>query len=164
MDANSRWADLSLRVPGADRWTGLWIYTVVDLFLKCLLMAAVTFLSLNITDLCFFYLFFLKALFDSMIGSQIPGDPFMSQRILSSSSLPLRQRSDKPPWCECATFLIGVNDSGGKEVKDGKCWKPGVGVQGFYALPSKKQKQKGKIAKRGSSRVSCEKVPKRDAN
>ncbi|GAB0194345.1 inositol hexakisphosphate and diphosphoinositol-pentakisphosphate kinase 1 [Grus japonensis] len=38
------------------------------------------------------------ALFDSMIGSQIPGDPFMSQRILSSSSLPLRQRSDKPPW------------------------------------------------------------------
>ncbi|KAK4821294.1 hypothetical protein QYF61_018043 [Mycteria americana] len=46
------------------------------------------------------------ALFDSMIGSQIPGDPFMSQRILSSSSLPLRQRSDKPPWCECAPFLI----------------------------------------------------------
>uniref|UniRef100_A0A672U0R6 Inositol hexakisphosphate and diphosphoinositol-pentakisphosphate kinase n=1 Tax=Strigops habroptila TaxID=2489341 RepID=A0A672U0R6_STRHB len=40
------------------------------------------------------------ALFDSMIGSQIPGDPFMSQRILSSSSLPLRQRSDKPPWCD----------------------------------------------------------------
>ncbi|XP_017691683.1 PREDICTED: inositol hexakisphosphate and diphosphoinositol-pentakisphosphate kinase 1 isoform X8 [Lepidothrix coronata] len=38
------------------------------------------------------------ALFDSMIGSQIPGDPFMSQRILTSSSLPLRQRSDKPPW------------------------------------------------------------------
>ncbi|KAM7039602.1 inositol hexakisphosphate and diphosphoinositol-pentakisphosphate kinase 1 isoform 3-T5 [Acridotheres tristis] len=38
------------------------------------------------------------ALFDSMIGSQMPGDPFMSQRILSSSSLPLRQRSDKPPW------------------------------------------------------------------
>ncbi|XP_057241452.1 inositol hexakisphosphate and diphosphoinositol-pentakisphosphate kinase 1 isoform X2 [Malurus melanocephalus] len=38
------------------------------------------------------------ALFDSMIGSQITGDPFMSQRILSSSSLPLRQRSDKPPW------------------------------------------------------------------
>ncbi|KAM6246236.1 inositol hexakisphosphate and diphosphoinositol-pentakisphosphate kinase 1 isoform 8-T11 [Spheniscus humboldti] len=38
------------------------------------------------------------ALFDSMIGSHIPGDPFMSQRILSSSSLPLRQRSDKPPW------------------------------------------------------------------
>uniref|UniRef100_A0A8C3RBF0 Inositol hexakisphosphate and diphosphoinositol-pentakisphosphate kinase n=1 Tax=Cyanoderma ruficeps TaxID=181631 RepID=A0A8C3RBF0_9PASS len=38
------------------------------------------------------------ALFDSMIGSQLPGDPFMSQRILSSSSLPLRQRSDKPPW------------------------------------------------------------------
>ncbi|XP_031978955.1 inositol hexakisphosphate and diphosphoinositol-pentakisphosphate kinase 1 isoform X7 [Corvus moneduloides] len=38
------------------------------------------------------------ALFDSMIGSQIPGDPFMSQRILSSSALPLRQRSDKPPW------------------------------------------------------------------
>ncbi|XP_063268364.1 inositol hexakisphosphate and diphosphoinositol-pentakisphosphate kinase 1 isoform X4 [Prinia subflava] len=38
------------------------------------------------------------ALFDSMIGSQIPGDPFMSQRILSSSSLPLRQRADKPPW------------------------------------------------------------------
>ncbi|NXL65986.1 VIP1 kinase, partial [Chordeiles acutipennis] len=38
------------------------------------------------------------ALFDSMIGSQIPGDPFMSQRILSSASLPLRQRSDKPPW------------------------------------------------------------------
>ncbi|NXG58755.1 VIP1 kinase, partial [Hemiprocne comata] len=37
-------------------------------------------------------------LFDSMIGSQIPGDPFMSQRILSSSALPLRQRSDKPPW------------------------------------------------------------------
>ncbi|XP_051484995.1 inositol hexakisphosphate and diphosphoinositol-pentakisphosphate kinase 1 isoform X2 [Apus apus] len=37
-------------------------------------------------------------LFDSMIGSQMPGDPFMSQRILSSSSLPLRQRSDKPPW------------------------------------------------------------------
>ncbi|NXE57076.1 VIP1 kinase, partial [Casuarius casuarius] len=38
------------------------------------------------------------ALFDSMIGSQIPGDPFMSQQILSSSSFPLRQRSDKPPW------------------------------------------------------------------
>ncbi|XP_048722553.2 inositol hexakisphosphate and diphosphoinositol-pentakisphosphate kinase 1 isoform X7 [Caretta caretta] len=38
------------------------------------------------------------ALFDSMIGSQTPGDPFMPQRILSSSSLPLRQRSDKPPW------------------------------------------------------------------
>ncbi|XP_064373823.1 inositol hexakisphosphate and diphosphoinositol-pentakisphosphate kinase 1 isoform X5 [Dromaius novaehollandiae] len=38
------------------------------------------------------------ALFDSMIGSQIPGDPFMSQRILSASSFPLRQRSDKPPW------------------------------------------------------------------
>ncbi|XP_061232578.1 inositol hexakisphosphate and diphosphoinositol-pentakisphosphate kinase 1 isoform X3 [Neopsephotus bourkii] len=38
------------------------------------------------------------ALFDSMIGSQIPGDPFMSQRILTSASLPLRQRSDKPPW------------------------------------------------------------------
>ncbi|XP_047902256.1 inositol hexakisphosphate and diphosphoinositol-pentakisphosphate kinase 1 isoform X12 [Anser cygnoides] len=38
------------------------------------------------------------ALFDSMIGNQIPGDPFMSQRILSSSSFPLRQRSDKPPW------------------------------------------------------------------
>ncbi|XP_065590246.1 inositol hexakisphosphate and diphosphoinositol-pentakisphosphate kinase 1 isoform X4 [Cyrtonyx montezumae] len=37
------------------------------------------------------------ALFDSMIGSQITGDPFMSQRILSSS-FPLRQRSDKPPW------------------------------------------------------------------
>ncbi|KAM9375052.1 inositol hexakisphosphate and diphosphoinositol-pentakisphosphate kinase 1 [Phaethornis superciliosus] len=37
-------------------------------------------------------------LFDSMIGSQIAGDPFMSQRILSSASLPLRQRSDKPPW------------------------------------------------------------------
>ncbi|XP_056356088.1 inositol hexakisphosphate and diphosphoinositol-pentakisphosphate kinase 1 isoform X8 [Oenanthe melanoleuca] len=38
------------------------------------------------------------ALFDSMMGSQIPGDPFMSQRILSSASLPLRQRSDRPPW------------------------------------------------------------------
>ncbi|XP_053898251.1 inositol hexakisphosphate and diphosphoinositol-pentakisphosphate kinase 1 isoform X3 [Malaclemys terrapin pileata] len=38
------------------------------------------------------------ALFDSVIGSQTPGDPFMPQRILSSSSLPLRQRSDKPPW------------------------------------------------------------------
>ncbi|KAM9181978.1 inositol hexakisphosphate and diphosphoinositol-pentakisphosphate kinase 1 isoform 7-T9 [Mergus octosetaceus] len=38
------------------------------------------------------------ALFDSMIGNQIPGDPFISQRILSSSSFPLRQRSDKPPW------------------------------------------------------------------
>uniref|UniRef100_A0A8C8RX95 Inositol hexakisphosphate and diphosphoinositol-pentakisphosphate kinase n=1 Tax=Pelusios castaneus TaxID=367368 RepID=A0A8C8RX95_9SAUR len=38
------------------------------------------------------------ALFDSMIGSQTPGDPFMPQRILSSSSLPLRQRADKPPW------------------------------------------------------------------
>ncbi|KAG6925195.1 diphosphoinositol pentakisphosphate kinase 1 [Chelydra serpentina] len=38
------------------------------------------------------------ALFDSMIGSQTPSDPFMPQRILSSSSLPLRQRSDKPPW------------------------------------------------------------------
>ncbi|KFU87112.1 Inositol hexakisphosphate and diphosphoinositol-pentakisphosphate kinase 1, partial [Chaetura pelagica] len=37
-------------------------------------------------------------LFDAMIGSQMPGDPFMSQRILASSSLPLRQRSDKPPW------------------------------------------------------------------
>lgn len=33
----------------------------------------------------------------------------MSQRILSSSSLPLRQRSDKPPWCECAPVLIRVN-------------------------------------------------------
>lgn len=64
------------------------------------------YVCLNITDLC---IFFLEALFDSMIGSQIPGDPFMSQRILSSSSLPLRQRSDKPPWCECAPFLIGVN-------------------------------------------------------
>uniref|UniRef100_A0A8C4W6W9 Inositol hexakisphosphate and diphosphoinositol-pentakisphosphate kinase n=1 Tax=Gopherus evgoodei TaxID=1825980 RepID=A0A8C4W6W9_9SAUR len=38
------------------------------------------------------------ALFDSVIASQTPGDPFMPQRILSSSSLPLRQRSDKPPW------------------------------------------------------------------
>uniref|UniRef100_A0A8C6JDB0 Inositol hexakisphosphate and diphosphoinositol-pentakisphosphate kinase n=1 Tax=Melopsittacus undulatus TaxID=13146 RepID=A0A8C6JDB0_MELUD len=47
------------------------------------------------------------ALFDSMIGSQIPGDPFMSQRILSSSSLPLRQRSDKPPWCECSLLHNG---------------------------------------------------------
>uniref|UniRef100_A0A8B9FNV6 Inositol hexakisphosphate and diphosphoinositol-pentakisphosphate kinase n=1 Tax=Amazona collaria TaxID=241587 RepID=A0A8B9FNV6_9PSIT len=56
------------------------------------------------------------ALFDSMIGSQIPGDPFMSQRILSSSSLPLRPRSDKPPWCECAPFFItGQGDGeGGK--------------------------------------------------
>uniref|UniRef100_A0A8C0G7Y1 Inositol hexakisphosphate and diphosphoinositol-pentakisphosphate kinase n=1 Tax=Chelonoidis abingdonii TaxID=106734 RepID=A0A8C0G7Y1_CHEAB len=40
------------------------------------------------------------ALFDSVIASQTAGDPFMPQRILSSSSLPLRQRSDKPPWCE----------------------------------------------------------------
>ncbi|XP_074925877.1 inositol hexakisphosphate and diphosphoinositol-pentakisphosphate kinase 1 isoform X5 [Chelonoidis abingdonii] len=38
------------------------------------------------------------ALFDSVIASQTAGDPFMPQRILSSSSLPLRQRSDKPPW------------------------------------------------------------------
>ncbi|KAM9125181.1 inositol hexakisphosphate and diphosphoinositol-pentakisphosphate kinase 1 isoform 3-T3 [Pangshura tecta] len=38
------------------------------------------------------------ALFDSVIASQTPSDPFMPQRILSSSSLPLRQRSDKPPW------------------------------------------------------------------
>ncbi|NXA36148.1 VIP1 kinase, partial [Eudromia elegans] len=38
------------------------------------------------------------ALFDSMVGSQIPGDPFMSQRVLSSSSFPLRQPSDRPPW------------------------------------------------------------------
>uniref|UniRef100_A0A8B9FN13 Inositol hexakisphosphate and diphosphoinositol-pentakisphosphate kinase n=1 Tax=Amazona collaria TaxID=241587 RepID=A0A8B9FN13_9PSIT len=54
------------------------------------------------------------ALFDSMIGSQIPGDPFMSQRILSSSSLPLRPRSDKPPWCECAPFFItGQGDGEG---------------------------------------------------
>uniref|UniRef100_A0A8C3RSR5 Inositol hexakisphosphate and diphosphoinositol-pentakisphosphate kinase n=1 Tax=Chelydra serpentina TaxID=8475 RepID=A0A8C3RSR5_CHESE len=46
------------------------------------------------------------ALFDSMIGSQTPSDPFMPQRILSSSSLPLRQRSDKPPWCECFLSLM----------------------------------------------------------
>uniref|UniRef100_A0A8D0HC14 Uncharacterized protein n=1 Tax=Sphenodon punctatus TaxID=8508 RepID=A0A8D0HC14_SPHPU len=41
------------------------------------------------------------ALFDSMIGNQTSGDHFMPQRILSSSSsssLPLRPRSDKPPW------------------------------------------------------------------
>uniref|UniRef100_A0A8C3IJE9 Inositol hexakisphosphate and diphosphoinositol-pentakisphosphate kinase n=1 Tax=Chrysemys picta bellii TaxID=8478 RepID=A0A8C3IJE9_CHRPI len=46
------------------------------------------------------------ALFDSVIGSQTPGDPFMPQRILSSSSLPLRQRSDKPPWCEYFLSLM----------------------------------------------------------
>uniref|UniRef100_A0A8C3IJW6 Inositol hexakisphosphate and diphosphoinositol-pentakisphosphate kinase n=1 Tax=Chrysemys picta bellii TaxID=8478 RepID=A0A8C3IJW6_CHRPI len=59
------------------------------------------------------------ALFDSVIGSQTPGDPFMPQRILSSSSLPLRQRSDKPPWCEyflslmegliCGSWLTTLN-------------------------------------------------------
>ncbi|XP_075773089.1 inositol hexakisphosphate and diphosphoinositol-pentakisphosphate kinase 1 isoform X8 [Pelodiscus sinensis] len=37
------------------------------------------------------------AVFDSMGGSQMPGDPFLPQRILSSS-LPLRPRPDKPPW------------------------------------------------------------------
>lgn len=73
-------------------------------------------LCLNVIVLCIF--FFLKALFDSMIGSQIPGDPFMSQRILSSSSFPLRQRSDKPPWCECALFLIrGECDGEGGEKR-----------------------------------------------
>uniref|UniRef100_A0A8C0GA45 Inositol hexakisphosphate and diphosphoinositol-pentakisphosphate kinase n=1 Tax=Chelonoidis abingdonii TaxID=106734 RepID=A0A8C0GA45_CHEAB len=46
------------------------------------------------------------ALFDSVIASQTAGDPFMPQRILSSSSLPLRQRSDKPPWCECFLSLM----------------------------------------------------------
>uniref|UniRef100_A0A8C3RCL6 Inositol hexakisphosphate and diphosphoinositol-pentakisphosphate kinase n=1 Tax=Cyanoderma ruficeps TaxID=181631 RepID=A0A8C3RCL6_9PASS len=59
------------------------------------------------------------ALFDSMIGSQLPGDPFMSQRILSSSSLPLRQRSDKPPWCECALF----SGRGKCDGEGGKCVK-----------------------------------------
>uniref|UniRef100_A0A8B9FM91 Inositol hexakisphosphate and diphosphoinositol-pentakisphosphate kinase n=1 Tax=Amazona collaria TaxID=241587 RepID=A0A8B9FM91_9PSIT len=49
------------------------------------------------------------ALFDSMIGSQIPGDPFMSQRILSSSSLPLRPRSDKPPWCDPWASYVTVS-------------------------------------------------------
>ncbi|XP_010188898.1 PREDICTED: inositol hexakisphosphate and diphosphoinositol-pentakisphosphate kinase 1, partial [Mesitornis unicolor] len=54
------------------------------------------------------------ALFDSMIGSQMPGDPFMTQRILSSSSLPLRQRSDKPPWCECVP-VVGEGGRGGPQ-------------------------------------------------
>ncbi|XP_078539431.1 inositol hexakisphosphate and diphosphoinositol-pentakisphosphate kinase 1 isoform X17 [Lissotriton helveticus] len=36
--------------------------------------------------------------FDSMITSESPGDLYIPQRILSSSSLPLRQRSEKPPW------------------------------------------------------------------
>ncbi|KYO28149.1 inositol hexakisphosphate and diphosphoinositol-pentakisphosphate kinase 2 isoform B [Alligator mississippiensis] len=39
-----------------------------------------------------------SALFDSMMGTPAPGDPFLSQRILSASALPLRPRSDKPPW------------------------------------------------------------------
>nr|XP_056721834.1 inositol hexakisphosphate and diphosphoinositol-pentakisphosphate kinase 1 [Euleptes europaea] len=37
------------------------------------------------------------ALFHSL-DSQAPGDAFMQQRILSSSSLPLQSRSDRPPW------------------------------------------------------------------
>ncbi|KAL8197316.1 UNVERIFIED_CONTAM: Inositol hexakisphosphate and diphosphoinositol-pentakisphosphate kinase 1 [Gekko kuhli] len=37
------------------------------------------------------------ALFDSL-DSQAPGDAFMQQQMLSSSSLPLHPRSDRPPW------------------------------------------------------------------
>lgn len=99
-----------------------------------------------------------------MISSQISGDPFMSQRILSSSSLPLRQRSDKPPWCECAPFLIRgeCGGEGGKQrVPSGGI---GIGVQGFCALPLKQQKQKGEIGERKSSHVPCEKkLPKKGA-
>ncbi|KAM6119567.1 LOW QUALITY PROTEIN: inositol hexakisphosphate and diphosphoinositol-pentakisphosphate kinase 1 [Pterocles gutturalis] len=51
------------------------------------------------------------ALFDSMIGSQIPGD-LMSQQILSSSSLPLRQRSDKPPWVNSSGPSSTVSSAG----------------------------------------------------
>ncbi|XP_069481271.1 inositol hexakisphosphate and diphosphoinositol-pentakisphosphate kinase 1 isoform X10 [Ambystoma mexicanum] len=36
--------------------------------------------------------------FDSMITSHSSGDVCMPPRVLSSSSLPLRQRSEKPPW------------------------------------------------------------------
>ncbi|XP_062998667.1 inositol hexakisphosphate and diphosphoinositol-pentakisphosphate kinase 1 [Elgaria multicarinata webbii] len=38
------------------------------------------------------------ALLDSLMDSSMPGDTFMPQQILSSSSLPLRSRPDKPPW------------------------------------------------------------------
>lgn len=90
----------------------------------------------------------------------------MSQRILSSSSLPLRQRSDKPPWCECAPFLIRgeCDDEGGREVKCAKRWKPSIGGLGSYALPFKEQKQKGEIGKKESSHMPCEKAAKERAS
>ncbi|XP_029430176.1 inositol hexakisphosphate and diphosphoinositol-pentakisphosphate kinase 1 isoform X14 [Rhinatrema bivittatum] len=38
------------------------------------------------------------AMYDAMAARQTAGENFIPQRILSSSSLPLRQRSEKPPW------------------------------------------------------------------
>ncbi|XP_075431628.1 inositol hexakisphosphate and diphosphoinositol-pentakisphosphate kinase 1 isoform X3 [Ascaphus truei] len=35
---------------------------------------------------------------DAIIASHTSGDPYLPHRILSSSSLPLRQRSERPPW------------------------------------------------------------------
>ncbi|XP_063781975.1 inositol hexakisphosphate and diphosphoinositol-pentakisphosphate kinase 1 isoform X17 [Pseudophryne corroboree] len=35
---------------------------------------------------------------DSMMARHAPGDAYLPHRILSSSSLPLRQRSERPPW------------------------------------------------------------------
>ncbi|XP_075714212.1 inositol hexakisphosphate and diphosphoinositol-pentakisphosphate kinase 1 isoform X1 [Rhinoderma darwinii] len=35
---------------------------------------------------------------DSMMNRHTPGDVYLPNRILSSSSLPLRQRSERPPW------------------------------------------------------------------
>lgn len=103
MALNWQWSLALLRAPAHDCWA-----------------TSQSFISVRILLICVF--FFLEALFDSMIGSQIPGDPFMSQRILSSSSLPLRQRSDKPPWCECAPFLgrAKSDGEGGKFVKSAR--------------------------------------------
>lgn len=36
----------------------------------------------------------------SLMDGQTSGDAFLPQQILSSGALPLRSRSDKPPWCK----------------------------------------------------------------
>ena len=69
--------------------------------MKCLLDHSPVSTALLLTVLCqplSSLLTALSAMFDSQ--NQPSVDSYMPQRVLSSSVSP-RQRSDRPPWCEC---------------------------------------------------------------
>lgn len=61
-------------------------------------------ISYHLKDLyiyiCVLYFAALSAMFDSQ--NQPAVDSYIPQRVLSSSAS-LRQRSERPPWCECCT-------------------------------------------------------------